>query len=81
MGVAVASDSDGFIRQLRKRGYTIPGRTNGNGHREVWFGDVLVATTSGSRGDGGWGFLNFKSQIRKFEEDKPTRKTRVRRPR
>jgi hypothetical protein len=75
----VASDSDGYIRQLRKRGYTVPRRSNGNGHREVWFGNVLVTTTSGSRGDGGRGFLNFKSQIRKFEESKPTRRTRKRR--
>jgi hypothetical protein len=77
----VASASDGFIRQLRKRGYRVPEQVNGNGHREIWFGETLVATTSGSRGDGGRGFANFKSQIRRFEESKPTRKTRVRRAR
>lgn len=76
MGV-VASATDGYIRQLKKRGYTVPERRDGQGHIEVWHGDTLVATTSGS-GDRGRGFLNFRAQVRKFEEDKPTRVTRKR---
>lgn len=78
MGVAVASDTDGMLRELRKRGYTVPEKKNGKGHIEVWWEGTLVATTSGSN-PRGRGIANFKSQIRKFEENKPTRKTRQRR--
>jgi hypothetical protein len=72
----VAYASDEYIRKLKRRGYTVPERTNGNGHKEIWFGDVLVTITSSSRG-----FRNLKSKIRQFEEDKPTRTTRTRRAR
>jgi len=73
----VASDTTSYLRQLKKRGYATD-QKNGRGHIEVWFGDTLVARTSGS-GWQGRGFLNFKAQIRRFEEGKTTRKTRVRR--
>lgn len=77
MGV-VADDTTSYLRRLRKRGYTVPAARNGRGHIEVWFGDTLVARTSGS-GWQGRGFANFKAQIRRFEQDKPTRKTQLRR--
>ena len=77
MGV-VAGDTTSFLRQLKKRGYTVPDTRNGRGHIEVWFGDTLVARTSGS-GWQGRGFLNFKAQVRRFEQGRSTLKTRVRR--
>jgi hypothetical protein len=73
----MARDTDGYLRKLRKRGYRVPDRRDGQGHIEVWYGGELVTSASGSR-PGGRGFLNFKSQIRRFEEDKATRKTRKR---
>jgi hypothetical protein len=76
VGVAVADDTAGYIRQLRKRGYA--SRLDGQNHIQLWFGDTLVASASGTGGNGR-AFANFKAQVRRFEENKPTRKTRVRR--
>lgn len=73
----MASATDGYLRKLKQRGYRVPERRNGTGHIQVWYGDTLVATASGS-GDDGRGFANLRAEIRRFEEDKPTRKTRVR---
>ncbi len=74
----MADDTDSYLRRLRKRGYAVPDRKDGQGHIQVWHGDTLVASASGTGGRGR-GFLNFRAQVRRFEEDKPTRKTRVRR--
>jgi hypothetical protein len=73
----MASATDGYLRRLRKRGYTVPEQRDGQGHIEVWYGSTLVTTTSGS-GEGGRGYRNFRSQIRRYEENKPTRVTRKR---
>lgn len=72
------SDTTSYLRKLRKRGYTVPGGRNGRGHIQVWHGDTLVATASGTA-SGGRSFANFKAQVRRFEQGRPTAKTRVRR--
>lgn len=73
----MASATSSYLRQLKKRGYDVPAKRDGQGHIQVWHGDTLVASLSGS-GEGGRGFANLKSQVRRFEENKPTRKTRKR---
>jgi hypothetical protein len=76
----MASDTGSYLRKLKQRGYTVPATKNGNGHVEVWHGDTLVATTSATAA-GGRSFANFKAQVRRYEQDRTTRKTRVRRTR
>ena len=65
------SDTAGYLRVLRRRGYDVPDRKNGNGHIEVYWQGVLVTTHSGSR-HRGRGFENFKARIRAFEQGRDT---------
>jgi hypothetical protein len=74
----VATDTGSYLRKLKQRGYTVPERRDGQGHRQVWHGNTLVATISVSN-PGGRGFANLKAEIRRYEQNKPTRKTRQRR--
>jgi len=68
----VSSDVGGLLRRLRKSGYTVPSQANGKGHFEVWWEGTMVTTVSGTR-PGGRALANLKSDIRKFEEGRPTR--------
>lgn len=68
----MASDVGGLLRQLKKRGYAVPGQVNGKGHIEIWRDGTMVTTVSGTR-TGGRTLANLKADIRKFEESRPTR--------
>lgn len=76
----MASDTDSYLRQLQQRGYKVPDRKNGRGHIEVWFGETLVATHTGTRA-GGRAFANFKAQVSRFEKGRPTVRVRKKRSR
>lgn len=71
----MASDSEAYLRQLRKRGYTT--RRDGRDHIEVYWGGTLVTSESATR-YGGRGLANFKARVKRFEENRPTLRIRKR---
>ena len=68
----MARDVGGLLRQLKKRGYEVPGQANGKGHFEVWQDGTMVTTVSGTN-PGGRALANLKAEIRRFEEGRATR--------
>lgn len=62
------NDTDEYLRDLRRRGYTIR-VTRRRGHRQILFDGVIVATAGHSTRS--WAALaELKSQVRRFERSR-----------